>query len=75
MHRRTFLSSACGSLAAWPLARMIQDETASPAKPTLLVTDPPDAQSNYNALRISTHVFNDEARLDRAVDALARIPG
>lgn len=32
-------------------------------------------KENYNALRISTHIFNDETDIDRAVEALQRVLG
>ena len=32
-------------------------------------------KENYNAIRISTHIFNDETDIDRAVEALQQVLG
>lgn len=38
--------------------------------PPTLVVDPSLASEDYNALRFSTHIFNDETELDRLTEAL-----
>jgi len=44
------------------------------AQPTYAYSEEPGIeQHNYNALRLSTHIFNSEAEIDRAADALRRI--
>ena len=37
--------------------------------------DAADMSMNYNAIRISTHIFNDENDVDRAMDALKEALG
>lgn len=43
--------------------------------PATLVVQPGLAPEDYNALRFSTHIFNREADIDAAADALAKLVG
>jgi selenocysteine lyase/cysteine desulfurase len=41
--------------------------------PPTLVVDPAIAAENYNAIRLSTHIFNSEAQIDQAAAALRKL--
>lgn len=72
--RSALLSVSFGDRPAGELAAALRRENVvvKTLPSTLIVGDAP-APKNYNALRFSTHVYNDEAQLDRVVGLLARL--
>lgn len=69
-------SLASGRHSAIVAALQKRDIFLKPAQGTYAYVEDADVpKESYNALRISTHIFNDETDIDRAVEALQEVLG
>ncbi|MCE2449240.1 MAG: aminotransferase class V-fold PLP-dependent enzyme [Candidatus Latescibacteria bacterium] len=69
-------SLTSGSHSEVVAALQKRDIFLKPAQGTYAYVEEADVpKENYNAIRISTHVFNDETDIDRAVEALQQVLG
>lgn len=69
-------SLASGRHSAVVAALQKRDIFLKPAQGTYAYVEDADVpKESYNALRISTHIFNDETDIDRAIEALQEVLG